>query len=99
MLSRRVDLRFPIEIPGGRISSVTARPISGGEFHLMHCGEEGAWQAFANSLRLPADIVMRLDQSDHFRIVDAIADLSAEAVAQTNGQSRPALAVVPGGGQ
>lgn len=96
MLTRRVDLRFPIPLPGGDVTFVTARPIVGYDFHLMHCGDEGAWEAFANCLRLPVDVLMRLDPFDHRRIVDAIADLSFAAVEEANGQHRPALTVVSG---
>lgn len=99
MLTNRVDLRFPIPLPGGDVTFVTARPIVGHEFYLMHEGDEGAWQAFSNALRLPVDVLMRLDPFDHRRIVDAIARLSFEAVEQINGQRRPALTAIQGGQQ
>ena len=99
MLSRNVTLHFPIPLPGGDLAHVTARPIIGGEFYLMRSGEDGAWQAFAHSLRLPIDVLMRLDPFDHRRITDAIADLSFEAVEHANRQLRPALTAIAGGKQ
>jgi hypothetical protein len=100
VLTRRVDLRFPIEIPGGTITAITARPVRAqADFNTMCSDRDGAWRVFSSCVRLPVEVLMELDQSDHYAVVDAIASLSGQAFEQARTERLATFAVIPGGKQ
>lgn len=78
MLTRRVDLRFPIELPGASIATITVRSISDEGRALARSGPDGQIAAVAACCGLPANVVLELSDTDHARIVDAIAEMAAE---------------------
>ena len=96
MLTRRVDLRFPIELPGATIAHVTAHPIGAYDFQMMDTSDEARLTAFANCIRLPTNVAGEVDDFDLLRVVDAIADLSRLAVEQSRAESRPVLTLIQG---
>jgi hypothetical protein len=98
MLSRRVDLLFPVELPGGTIARVTVRSISTAGYELALTGPEGRLEAIAACCGLPESVVLELSATDHARIVDAIASMAGEQQAAFLA-SRPAPFTVFAGGQ
>jgi hypothetical protein len=78
MLSRRIDLRFPIELPGGTVASVAVRSLSHAGYDLALTGEEGQLEAFADCIGLPAGVAAEMDDVDYDRVARAIAKLNRE---------------------
>jgi hypothetical protein len=79
MLTRRVDLRFPIELPGGTITSLTVRPLTQADYDLALTGDDGQLQAVANCIRLPAAVAAEMTDLDYGRVIRAIANLNRKA--------------------
>lgn len=96
MLTRRVDLRFPIELPNGRISSVTAYPMNNDDLALARTDPDGPLLALANCVRLHAEVAAEIDEADYATIVDAIAGLSRKE-AEIAQAKRPTLTFIKGG--
>lgn len=97
MLTRRVDLRFPIELPGATITSVQVRPVTEASRALARASEEGKVAAVAQCIGLPAAVVMEMTDCDHGRVVEAIADMAFEHAEQALKGRRATLAMLPGG--
>lgn len=98
MLSRRVDLRYPIEIPGGTLASVTAYPLLGEDYHLAHTGPDGQLEAFANCVRLHPEVAAEIDEADYAEIIRVIATLNGEEAEEIRAK-RPTLTLIKGGKQ
>jgi hypothetical protein len=82
MIRQRVNLAFPIELPGGTVSHVIAHAPDMVARDLAQSGPNGKVLAVARCLGLPRTIVEEMDDADHARVVHAIANLAAEAQAQ-----------------
>ncbi|AKM10037.1 hypothetical protein [Croceicoccus naphthovorans] len=99
MLTQPLKLRFPIELPGGTVSEVTPRPVTGSALDRLLSGDADSDAVVARCLRLPIDVVCELEITDHDRIARAIASLSGAAVAEARAEHRGNFQVITGGRQ
>jgi hypothetical protein len=99
MLTRALNLRFPIEIPGGTVSSVTVRSISTAGYELALTGPEGQLEAFAACVGLPTNVAAEMSQCDYDRVTATIASLARQQAEEALTERRAAFTVIAGGKQ
>lgn len=99
LLTHRVDLAFPIELPGGTTASVTAHPVSAEDFRPMNTSDEARWRTLANCLRLPLNAALELDDLDILTFSSVIAELTGQAQAACLAHQRGRFTVHEGGKQ
>lgn len=91
----RVDLEHPIPVPGGEVTAVWVRALGESTGPLFNSGPEGEISALADRLRIPAEIILEMTESDYRRVVDALDEaLSREVCA---GARTPAARLVESG--
>lgn len=90
----RVNLAFPIEVPGGEIAAVWVRPLHEKMGKLANTDFEGEITALADSIRLAPDMVLSLDEADYLRVREALLEATARYVRA--GETMPPLHAVKG---
>lgn len=98
LLRQRVDLRIPIELPNGTLTSVIAYPMTNDDLALARMDPDGPLLALANCVRLHPEVAAEIDEADYATIVDVIASLNGKA-AEIAQAKRPTLTLIKGGKQ
>ena len=87
----RVDLAYPIEVPGGEVAAVWVRPLFEKMGKLANVDLEGEVTALADSMRLPPEMVLSMDDADYERVRDALREATARYVRGGGSIPRPVL--------
>lgn len=97
MLTRRVDLCFPIHTPQGVISSVTLRPMTAKQWEDGLPSIRAQLELVADSAGLPLEVIMEMDEADHEVVITVLGDVSIEGAEELRSGPPKGLRVIQGG--